>query len=404
MNDTPTTRRSPKRLLARRGSAYVVVLTTSAMVSLLALAAFSIASDSVEEADAGADAQAARTLARAAVEIGVQMLHSSSDWRTDLGNGDWVTDLPLADGLLTITAIDPADNDVTNNPADPLVIRGTAVVGDARQMLEVKLVAVPKVAEQNTTSLAVAGNLDIASATIEADETIHVGGALNALASDVEATIDLAGSLLAAPSRATVNTGATTPALRVNTSDYTQAIPAQPITDHAMTGLTLAPGVASHAFTANTRGVYHLQATTDLVLNDLIVEGTLIITGAPSVTLSAGFNLEPALVGWPTIVTDARLVIAPSKAEVPPTPESTWITNDLPTEINGPIITSTDLWLAGSPVPIELTGSVIVGGNARIAGEVDIESYDADDAVPPPALADYSTMALVEGSWRRWTN
>src|ERR1043166_5077660 len=81
----PARARSP-----RRGAIYIVVLLTALIIACISLAALQLSR--VQNA-AGTDGNSfveARTIARAAIDIGMLKIRNDPYWRTNLGNGTWV--------------------------------------------------------------------------------------------------------------------------------------------------------------------------------------------------------------------------------------------------------------------------------------------------------------------------
>ncbi|MEO0512709.1 MAG: hypothetical protein AAF108_07415 [Planctomycetota bacterium] len=379
------------------------------MITLLALASFQLASNAVSHATTGTDAQAARALARGAIEIGVEKLASTNDWRKSLGAGAWVNELPLGPGTITVTAIDPADNDAQSNPEDPLIIRGTGVVNDARQHVEVKLIPVPTPTAQATSSLLIRGTLMLNNAEFVADDPVRIRSHLAVIDTTGAADFQVAGVTLGTiPPGATLQPLARKPEVVTDFSPYTAQAQAQPLPAKTLTGLTLGPGAASHGLTPDPEGDYLLTASGNVTLRGLVLKGTLVIVGAQTVILDRSYYAEPARVGWPTILTDAWLLLAPTREEFPsPGATAGWfddIENTLPVKINGSLTVKNNFIADGRASPVSVRGTIVVSSSVNLTGDVRVTHNPDDDAIPPPTATDYSTLAIVEGSWRRWVD
>lgn len=124
----------------RRGSAYIIVLGTALMVSVMGLAALTAVRVEQLGAKGGVDFTEARQLARSAVELGMLEIEENPDWRTDQPQGAWITNETLGRGTFSLEVADPNDDDFTSGANDYIVMKGTGVVGDARFVLSVELV------------------------------------------------------------------------------------------------------------------------------------------------------------------------------------------------------------------------------------------------------------------------
>ena len=124
----------------RRGSAYVIVLGTGMMVSVMGLAALTAVRVEQLGAKGGVDFTEARQLARSAVELGMLEIEENPDWRTDQPQGAWITNETLGRGTFSLGVTDPNDDDFTAGASDYIVMTGTGVVGEARFALSVELV------------------------------------------------------------------------------------------------------------------------------------------------------------------------------------------------------------------------------------------------------------------------
>lgn len=126
--------------IRHRGSVYLLVLGASLLVAVIGVSALMAARVQLRTVSAAADAIQTRLLARSAIDLGLLTIRQSpTTWRTLFTAGTLPTDLSLGSGLLTLTAVDHVDGDLTNNTTDPVVLTGIGMSGDARYMLEVTL-------------------------------------------------------------------------------------------------------------------------------------------------------------------------------------------------------------------------------------------------------------------------
>lgn len=119
----------------RRGSVYVIVLGTAMCVATIGLAAIlSVRVDRRRSGDS-VDTIATRYYARAAIEMGFQIIHDDPSWRTTYPNGVWLTNVPFADGDFSLTVTDPEDGNLATAPNNFLVMTGTGIKSGASYSL-----------------------------------------------------------------------------------------------------------------------------------------------------------------------------------------------------------------------------------------------------------------------------
>jgi len=136
--------RTPKQTFRRRGSAYVLVLTTSMIVTVIGVSALTAVRLRHRTAEMDRSVAHAALCARSAVDMGLFWIGNDPDWRENRPNGDWQTAQPLEAGEYDLSVTDPTDGDLTNSWSDPVVVRGTGRYGRARVVYEVTLEADPR--------------------------------------------------------------------------------------------------------------------------------------------------------------------------------------------------------------------------------------------------------------------
>ncbi len=134
---------------ARRGSVYLLVLSVSMIVLVIGLSGLMVSRIEQRSASAVSDMTQARLHALAAVEMGMFRIEANpTNWRLTFDNGGGLpTDMPLGNGTLTLQAVDPADNNLTNNSTDPVLFTGIGIEGGARHKLQVTITFTGGVAE-----------------------------------------------------------------------------------------------------------------------------------------------------------------------------------------------------------------------------------------------------------------
>ncbi|MFC1653074.1 hypothetical protein ACFL3F_05075 [Planctomycetota bacterium] len=163
------------RFVHRPGTIYVLVLSTSVMVTVIGLAALYAVRVQRRTLEMTENSGSARLCAQAAVELGLHYVSSDTDWRTNRTNGTWLSDQTLGQGSFSLTGIDPVDGDLTNSDLDPVILTGTGNHGFAQQKIQVRLIPGEiQGLDCLTAALHVGGDLILASAT----EAIDVNSAL----------------------------------------------------------------------------------------------------------------------------------------------------------------------------------------------------------------------------------
>ncbi len=125
-------RSSPNRFMHReRGIALVLVMGAVATVMVLALGFLGGATTTTPIAENIRKVGKARFLAETGMEMAVEYIRATSDWRTQMSNGLWATHT-TADGNFTITGVDGdesgGDGDLADDTSDTVLITVTATV------------------------------------------------------------------------------------------------------------------------------------------------------------------------------------------------------------------------------------------------------------------------------------
>src|SRR5437899_2527869 len=92
----------------RRGSAYVMVLAISLLVSVIGVAAMSSLRVQIRATANTNDCEEARLDAQSGIELGRYLINNDSSWRTNLTSGGTIT-RTLGSGTFAVTMIDPVD-------------------------------------------------------------------------------------------------------------------------------------------------------------------------------------------------------------------------------------------------------------------------------------------------------
>lgn len=126
---------------ARRGSSYILVLSVSMIIALIGLSGLIAARIDHKIATTTSDATEARFYALAAIEMGIFAIEADPlNWRSAFHGGALPVNMPIGNGTLTLQVVDPLDNDLLDNPTEPVLMTGIGAKGMARHKVQVTVV------------------------------------------------------------------------------------------------------------------------------------------------------------------------------------------------------------------------------------------------------------------------
>lgn len=128
---------------ARRGSSYLIVLSVSMIIALIGLSGLIAARIDNRIASTTSDATEARFFALAAIEMGIFAIEDDPlNWRRAFHNGALPVKMPIGSGTLSLLVVDPLDNDLLDNPIDPILMTGIGAKGHAVHKVQVTVLFV----------------------------------------------------------------------------------------------------------------------------------------------------------------------------------------------------------------------------------------------------------------------
>jgi hypothetical protein len=414
--------------LRRRGGIYFAVLSVSILVGVIGVATLATARAQRLESVATTDTVKARALAQSAVELGVSLIAGDSAWRSSRPQGTWASGLPLGDGTMAIEGFDPTDSNVGNRPLDPLVLRGTGQRGAARQSMEVMLVAKGTALDALKMAVHCGGQFRVNSgATITATGApVSTNGELRnegTINGDIECrSVGSVGTF----------SGSINPVAPVKPMPSSNLVSfykglATPITPPAtIENAAIGPGYTPWGPT-NVDGLYVINLSSDLVIRNTRLVGTLVIYGGGKrVTIEQSVSFQAYRADYPVIVTDSDLIIQTSAAALS---EATQGTNfnppGVPWNPSGPQNQGSGNLTLSDSYPCIIQGLVHTRGSLRldqssyIKGMALVESNNSSEAVgvygsgsrieydpalytnPPMGYTKSVVMNIVPGSWKQ---
>lgn len=125
----------PRHPNCRRGSIYIVTLSTTMIVAALAITALSMVRIDRRRAGDSQSVRQAELYAQSALEIAKYQMRTDSTYRSKLASNTWNSDTPIGEGFYSFTGADPLDGNLTNGSHDPIVITAVGKSGTAIQRL-----------------------------------------------------------------------------------------------------------------------------------------------------------------------------------------------------------------------------------------------------------------------------
>lgn len=405
----------------RRGSAYLMVLAVAMIVATMGLGALVAVRAQMRAAYSAGDATEARQYALSAIELGRLWISEDPQWRTNRPHGVWVSSQPIGSGTYTLEVTDPVDGNLANRPHDPVVMKATAVKGQARHMVQVTLEASPVPLPGLAYPLQAGGEIHVTSGHVlraNAGAISTNGGLHNdaVIVGNVEALfVERLGTVTG-----TLVTGV--PA---------KAFPPASVVDlYANLGTEIAPGSTIDKQVlapgrnpwgaANPEGVYVIRTNSDLVIRNSRIHGTLVVIGpGKKVTLGACVLLQSYRSDYPALIVDGDCILGYASDRA--ISESAFSTNLNPPGAPYQGISDSD---TTDEYPAEVRGLVHVRGKltlretALVRGAILCESTATADAAtaegnneivydrnlylaPPQGYTSSVKMIPQSGSWKQ---
>ncbi len=407
-----------RRRRFHRGSAYVAVLGSAMIVTVIGLSA--MLAMRVQNRSAGwmQDVVKARTYAQCGVQWAFYQISSDEEWRTSRPNGQWVDGRAIHDGSFSVWVTDPSDGDLADSPRDPVLVQAAGYSGQARQLMSVELPADLQPLGALTSCLHAGGNV-----RVRAGKSIALVGAPLSTNADVynEGTIN--GDVQAATiSRTGVITGAVTcpaPAKPLPYDDVFEmyrGIATNMFDPGTIDGVVISPGSNPFGLGLNGDGVYYIDTGgSDLLIKNTRIHGTLVVRcPGKKVTLDHRVLLHNYRSDYPVLVVYGSVELKLRSAtenldeasygnmNPPGSPyegvSDLDIADVYPSEVRGLIHAREDVYLKESTLVrgvIVCEGAVDCDNDTRIV-------HNPDYATSPPMGYTYAErMKIAPGSWKK---
>jgi hypothetical protein len=113
---------------------------TATLVTVIGLSALLAARVELRASQTTNSIAEARLHARSAIEMALELMNTSANWRSTHTNNVWTTDRDIGPaGSFAYKFVDPADGDLANNLADPVKLYGRGVVGETARVYSLQV-------------------------------------------------------------------------------------------------------------------------------------------------------------------------------------------------------------------------------------------------------------------------
>jgi len=406
----------------RRASAYITVLGTAVAITVIGLSGIMASRVRLRWSKNADDFATARIYARSAVEMGFLRIKSNSSWRTFYGSGIWETNQTIGTGTYTLLGVDPTDNNLANDPMNPVELTGIGVSGGATYKVRTTLLAETVPLTCLESAVHTGGNVTINSASINANAPLTSNLNVTATLASVRADVEAVGTILGltffqsikplAPARTEPDATVFDYFAANGTAISYGALPGGVIKD-----ILLGPTSNPYTGVLNPNGIYVINCGNQPVsISNCRIYGTLVLLNPGSGSRVEGsVVMGPAVSNYPSLLVQGDFGVGINTAVLteggmgmnlnpPGAPyggvSDSAIDDTYPSRIEGLVYVSGNVSVDQAPT---IYGVLIAGGALSTAlGSTLSVSYNStfyDD--PPPGFTDTPVMYVADGSWRR---
>lgn len=126
--------------LRRRGNMYVTVLMTATLVTVIGLSALMAARVNLRAAQTTNGIAESRLHARSAVEIALEIMNTTTTWRSTYTNNVWTAEQSIGPiGSLAFKVVDIVDGNLTNDLSHAVKLYGRGKVGETVRVYSVQV-------------------------------------------------------------------------------------------------------------------------------------------------------------------------------------------------------------------------------------------------------------------------
>ncbi|MFG0327443.1 MAG: hypothetical protein ACF8SC_09295 [Phycisphaerales bacterium JB037] len=312
----PRAATAPRR--SRRGSAYLLVLAATTIVTAAGVGALLVQRASHRATKLAQSTADARAAALSGLELGAFVINTVPTWRSTFGEGTWIPGWTVGNATVTVTAY-TADGSTWQTSTDStqrIRLVATATAGDATQIstIEVETEVLPggAIPALSYTAVAALGsklnggdNLRVNGAPVATNANFEVDGDLygdaearSALGSGgtVHGSFSAIASELSLPGSSAFQTYIDRGTVLWGIKDLKQCL--------------LTPSANPFGF-SNSRGIYVMRPDGDASIERSRIEGTLVVIlpDGKKLQLQKEVLMEPAADGYPTLLVQGNVEI-----------------------------------------------------------------------------------------------
>ncbi len=300
---------------SRPGSVYLVVLSTTVLVTSIALLGLESQRSTARSVDLLISSAKARTLSQSGFEIALQTL-ASQDWRSKLTSGSTVVSVDDGSGgLIKVAISDPVDADLADDPWDDVQLTSSAWHGSASSALQVRLKHAITPDPALSYCLFSRGGIKFKTCTFSSSAPVYADVSFYSDKSTVDAPVQSSTSIAGITylRTQTANSEVKSAVTYANLlSIYgTQATPIvlSTISSRKIERVALGPGVNPYGTkVVNPRGIYFIDCGgSDLTVSRARISGTLVLKNCRKLTIERSVCWEPAETNLPVFILDGEL-------------------------------------------------------------------------------------------------
>lgn len=120
-----------RRDARRRGSAYIAVLGTAMLVTVISMASIAAVRVRFRSGNLTSDTASADLLAQSMMQLAIDRISRDPMWRINHTHNNWTSPEPLGDGTACYMLFDETDADLADDPHEDVRIHARADVGSA---------------------------------------------------------------------------------------------------------------------------------------------------------------------------------------------------------------------------------------------------------------------------------
>ncbi len=403
------------RYRTARGGLYVWVLGVAALMTLMVLSGLEFTQIAARKAELTRQMAEARVLARAALEWGLEAGQSASARSSWAANSTPLSGVELGRGAMTLTVSDPLDGNLSSGLDDPVLLTATGKSGVAKQILQARLTTEALPLECLEASLCAGGNVALSSATLSATGLVATNAICTALNSNVNASIEAAGSINGSQYVKSLKSGLAAKSMPTAASVSTWTAKATSIAYSSLNSgqlrrALLSPGANPYG-AVSPQGIYVINCGGQTIeLRDVRIVGTLIILNPGSGSMiRGGISLEPVN-GQPALIVQGSIEFALESSTLselstltnfnpPSTPyngsSNLLVLDSFPSQFGGLIYVSGDATISAAAA---FNGVLVVGGKITISAAVTMTVDTAIAKSPPEGFRIGTRFVLAPGS------